>query len=59
MITLGQPSDSFPERRSPRLAMAGITKRFGATVALDSVDLKFTQVKSLRWLVRTERASRR
>mgnify|MGYP006979391163 CR=1 FL=1 len=40
MITLGQPSDSFPERRSPRLAMAGITKRFGATVALDSVDLQ-------------------
>ena len=35
MTTAGQS----PQSRSPRLAMSGITKRFGATVALDAVNL--------------------
>ena len=36
MTTAGQPASG----RHPRLEMSGIAKHFGATVALDAVDLR-------------------
>ncbi len=56
---MGMPSFTTDISGSPRLRMQGVRKRFGATVALDGVDLQVDRGKFWRWLVKMGRGKAR